>query len=367
MSTKLTFSTLNKAGTTFANRIVMSPLTRSRAIGNIPNALMAEYYAQRAEAGLIITEGTSPSRNGLGYARIPGIFTNEQVEGWKLVTKAVHDRGGKIFVQLMHTGRITHPLNLPEGGRVVAPSSVAAPGKMWTDQQGALPYPVPQELSAEGIEETKNEFVLAARNAIAAGFDGVELHSANGYLLEQFLSPHTNKRNDQYGGSVENRTRFVLEVAAAVSDVIGKEKTGIRISPYGVASYMEAYPEIDETYTYLARQLNEIGILYIHLADHSASGAPEVPVRIKQAIRREFKNVLILAGGYDLTKAENDLSTDFTDLVAFGKNFINNPDLVDRLRNGRPLNLILDASTFYTTGAKGYTDYPVFEEAALTV
>jgi N-ethylmaleimide reductase len=367
MSAKQIFAPLEKAGINLSNRIVMSPLTRSRAVGNVPNALMAEYYAQRAGAGLIITEGTSPSRNGLGYARMPGIYSKEQVAGWKLVTDAVHARGGKIFVQIMHTGRITHPLNLPEGGRVFAPSAVVAPGKMWTDQQGTLPYPIPQEFSLDGIAEAKAEFVQAARNAVEAGFDGIELHGANGYLLEQFLSPHTNKRNDQYGGSVENRARFVLEVAKEASEAIGKEKVGIRFSPYGVASYMEAYPEIDETYTYLAKELNKLGILYIHVADHSASGAPEVPVGIKHAIRREFKNVLIMAGGYDLAKAETDLTTDFTDLVAFGKNFINNPDLVNRFRQGRPLNLILDASTFYTSGAKGYIDYPVFEEATLTV
>jgi N-ethylmaleimide reductase len=367
MSSKLTFSSLQKAAVNFSNRIVMSPLTRSRAIGNIPNALMAEYYAQRAEAGLIITEGTSPSPNGLGYARMPGLFTTEQIEGWKLVTRAVHDKGGKIFVQLMHTGRVGHTLNLPPGGRVLAPSAIAAPGKMWTDQEGTLPYSAPRELTLAEIETTKNEFVQAARNAIAAGFDGVELHGANGYLLEQFLSPQTNRRKDLYGGSVENRSRFVLEVAEAVSNEIGKEKTGIRFSPYGVASYMTAYPEIDETYTHLAKELNNLGILYIHVADHSASGAPEVPVRVKQTIRREFNNVIIMAGGYDLVKAEHDLATGFTDLVAFGKNFINNPDLVDRLKEGKPLNLILDASTFYTPGAKGYTDYPVFEEAAITV
>lgn len=367
MSATRLFSTLDKAGINLSNRIVMSPLTRSRAVGNVPNALMAEYYAQRADAGLIITEGTSPSPNGLGYARMPGIYTKEQIEGWKLVTNAVHEKRGTIFIQIMHTGRIGHALNLPSGGKVFAPSAVHPAGKTWTDQQGPLPYPVPLEMTLAEIAEAKDEFIQGARNAIAAGFDGVELHGANGYLLEQFLSPHTNQRNDQYGGSVENRARFVLEVAQGVSEAIGKEKTGIRFSPYGVASDMKAYPEIDETYTYLAKELNKIGVVYIHVADHSAAGAPEVPVRIKQAIRHEFKNVLILTGGYDLAKAEHDVTANVTDLVGFGKNFINNPDLVQRFRHGRPLNLILDASTFYTSGAKGYTDYPVFEEATVTI
>ncbi|RAW01740.1 alkene reductase [Pseudochryseolinea flava] len=367
MTAKALFSSLHTGSHIFSNRIVMAPLTRSRAIENKPNLLMASYYAQRAEAGLIISEGTSPSPNGLGYPRMPGIFTQAQIDGWKLVTQAVHAKGGKIFVQLMHSGRIGHQLNLPKGAHLVAPSVVQAKGFLSTDQEGKKAYGVPRELTIEGIQNTKEEYVQAAKNAIAAGFDGVELHGANGYLLEQFLSPHTNQRSDDYGGSVENRIRFVLEVASVVADAIGKEKTGIRLSPYGVASDMHAYDEIDETYTKLAAALNEVGLLYIHIADHSASGAPAVPSQVKAAIRREFSNVIIQAGGYDVHRAEADVTSGHADLVAFGKTFINNPDLVDRLRNGKPLNLILDASTFYTSGAKGYTDYPVFEEAAVTI
>jgi N-ethylmaleimide reductase len=365
--TKAIFTNLHTGNHTFANRIVMAPLTRSRALHNIPNLLMANYYAQRADSGLIITEGTSPSPNGLGYARMPGIFNQQQVEGWKLVTQAVHDKGGKIFNQLMHSGRIGHQSNLPQGARLVAPSAVQAKGMIWTDQQQHQPYGLPVALTWEEIQHTKAEFVQAARNAIEAGFDGVELHAANGYLLEQFLSPHVNQRTDEYGGSVENRMRFVIEVTEAVADAIGRERTGVRLSPYGVASDMHAYDQIDETYTKLAAALNGIGILYLHIADHSASGAPEVPFRIKQAIRTSFNNLLIHAGGYDLKRAEEDLVSGLANLVAFGKTFINNPDLVDRLRYGKPLNLILDASTFYTPGARGYTDYPVFEEATVTI
>jgi N-ethylmaleimide reductase len=366
MSAKTTFSPLQAGSLTFSNRIVMAPMTRSRAKDNVPNALMAEYYGQRADAGLIVTEGISPSPNGLGYARIPGIFSPKQTEAWKLVTASVHARGGKIFAQLMHTGRISHALNLPHGARVVAPSAVASPDKMWTDQEGMKELPIPQELSAEEVQATKQEFIDAARNAREAGFDGVEIHAANGYLLEQFLSPHTNRRTDAYGGSVENRARFVLEVAAGISEAIGKDRTGIRLSPYGVFNDMPHYAEIDHTYAHLAEQLNALGIAYIHLVDHSAGGAPEVPQHIKQSIRGKFQNILILSGGYTQQRAEEDLSLGFADLVAFGKPFLNNPDLVDRFRHNRPLNFILDASTFYTSDAKGYTDYPVYEEASVT-
>lgn len=233
------------------NHIVMSPMTRSRAIGNVPNDLMVKYYTQRADAGLIITEGTSPSPNGLGYARIPGIFNQRQIDGWKKITDAVHQKGGKIFIQLMHTGRVSHPLNLPEGAHILAPSAIKAEGQMWTDTQQMQPQPVPIAMTAEELAETKTEYVTAAKNAIAAGFDGVELHSANGYLLEQFISPFSNIRTDNYGGSIENRTRFVVEVGNEVASAIGKEKTGIRVSPYGVFNDMPHYPEIDATYNYL--------------------------------------------------------------------------------------------------------------------
>ncbi len=347
---------------TLKNRIVMAPMTRSRAIGNIPNDLIAEYYGQRAAAGLIVTEGTSPSPNGLGYARIPGIFSQEQVDGWKKVTSAVHAKGGKIYVQLMHTGRISHVLNLPAGAEVLAPSAVAAAGQMWTDSAQMQDNPTPRALTSEELQSTKAEFVNAAKNAIEAGFDGVELHGANGYLLEQFLSPISNIRTDNYGGSIENRARFVLEVAADVAAAIGADKTGIRLSPYGVASDMPHYPEIDATYTYLATELNKLNIAYIHLVDHSAMGAPAVPVEIKQAIRAAFKNTLILAGGLTRETGEALLESGLADLVAFGRPFINNPDLVERFESNKPLSTDLQFDLFYTPGEKGYTDYPVYQE-----
>ena len=345
------------------NRMAMSPMTRCRAIGNIPNDLMAVYYGQRSGAGLIITEGTSPSPNGLGYARIPGIFSEQQVEGWKKVTSAVHEKGSKIFVQIMHTGRISHALNLPEGGRVLAPSAVKPAGQMWTDAAQMQDFPVPEAMTAEELQQTKAEYVAAAKNAIAAGFDGVELHGANGYLLEQFLSPYSNIRTDNYGGSIENRCRFVIEVATEVAAVIGKEKTGIRVSPYGVASDMPHYDQIDATYKYLAEKLNNIGIAYMHVVDHSAMGAPAVPLEIKQAIRATFKNTIILAGGFNRESAEAAIESGLGDLAAFGKPFINNPDLVERFEDNLPLSADLHFDLFYTPGEKGYTDYPVYEKA----
>jgi N-ethylmaleimide reductase len=355
------FTTYRLGHADLKNRVVMSPMTRSRAIGNIPNDLMAEYYGQRSGAGLIITEGTSPSPNGLGYSRIPGIFSKAQVDGWKKVTSVVHKKGAKIFVQFMHTGRIGHVLNLPVGARVLAPSVVKAAGQMWTDAKQMQDFPVPEAMTSTDLADTKKEFVNAAKNAIEAGFDGVELHGANGYLLEQFLSPISNIRTDLYGGSIENRCRFVLEVTAAVAEAIGKDRTGIRLSPYGVASDMPHYPEIDASYKYLSEQLNKIGISYIHLVDHSAMGSPVVPAELKKMIRENFKNTIIISGGYDLERAESDLKNGIGDLVAFGRPFINNPDLVYRFENNKPLSKDLDFSLFYTPGEKGYTDYPDYK------
>jgi N-ethylmaleimide reductase len=349
------------------NRIVMAPMTRSRAINNVPNDLIAEYYTQRASAGLIITEGTSPSPNGLGYARIPGIFSVEQINAWKKVTSAVHEKGGKIFVQLMHTGRIGHNHNLPYGARLIAPSAVAAPGEMWTDQEGMKSHPVPLAMTIEQIGEAKREFVQAAKNAMYAGFNGVELHSANGYLLEQFLSPHTNQRTDNYGGSIENRARFVLEVAQEISDAIGKEKTAIRLSPLGVFNDIQHdHSIVDDLYGYLAEELNKIGIAYVHITDHSTGSKPDVKNLVRRTIRNKFTSTIILSGGYTLESAEEAITADLGDLVSFGRPFLTNPDLVTRFQKNLPLNIKLDASTLYSADSKGYTDYPVFEEELIS-
>lgn len=361
------FTTAQLGTIKLLNHIVMAPMTRCRAIRNIPNDLMTKYYEQRSQAGLIITEGTSPAANGLGYARIPGIFNTPQTDGWKKVTAAVHGNGGRIFVQLMHCGRISHPLNMPPGTEIIAPSAVRAAGQMWTDAKQLQDFPTPKEMTPEDILLTKSAYITAARNAVTAGFDGVELHGANGYLLEEFLSPVSNIRKDNYGGSIENRCRFVIEVAGAVAEAIGKEKTGIRLSPYGVASDMPHYPEIDATYDYLSRQLNQLGIAYIHLVDHSAMGAPVVPVEIKKLIRNNFKGALIFCGGYNKESAETDIASGLADLAAFGRPFINNPDLVERLANNWPLSQDLYMDLFYTADEKGYTDYPLYQKKTIAV
>jgi N-ethylmaleimide reductase len=339
------------------NRLVMCPLTRSRATGNVPNDLMVQYYAQRASAGLIISEGTAPSPNALGYPRIPGIFSAEQVAGWKKITDAVHAGGAKMFIQFMHTGRVGHPLNLPAGAKVMGPSAVAAKGEMFTDAEGLKPHPIPHAMTAADIKSTIAEFVQAAKNAMAAGFDGVELHGANGYLLEQFIRPNSNTRTDNYGGSIENRARFALEVIDATIAAIGKDKVGIRLSPFGVFNDMPLYPEMEADYTYLAQKLNAAGLLYIHLVDHSSMGAPKVPDSMKATFRSVFKGALILSGGYDAARAESDLAAGKCDLVAVGKPFLANPDLVARWKTHAAVNAP-DMATFYTPGPKGYTDYP---------
>lgn len=366
MSSKPALTSYQLGNTELKNRIVMAPMTRSRALNNIPNDLMAEYYVQRASAGLIITEGTSPSPNGLGYARIPGIFSAEQVAGWKKVTEAVHKNDGKIFVQLMHTGRVSHSLNLPEGATVLAPSAVALPGQTWTDQQGMQPYTPALAMTSEQLVEAKREFVQAAKNAIEAGFDGIELHAANGYLLEQFLSPHTNQRTDLYGGGVENRARFVLEVVKEVSDAIGSGKTAIRLSPFGTNNDIRNYPGVDVMYGYLAEELNKLNIAYIHINDQSTGNKPEVINLVKESIRKKFSNTVIISGGHTLMSAEEAIRSGIADLVSFGRPFITNPDLVNRFHKNLPLNIKLDSGTLYSPDAKGYTDYPVFEEELLS-
>jgi N-ethylmaleimide reductase len=340
----------------------MAPMTRSRAINNIPNDLMADYYSNRAESGLIITEGVAPSPDGLGYARIPGLFNEKQVKAWKKITDAVHAKDGKIFVQLMHTGRIGHPLNLPDEGIVRGVSAVAAANtQMHTDQEGMQALPVPKELTIEEIDVLIDEFVQSAKYAIEAGFDGVELHGANGYLLDQFLNIASNHRADNYGGSPENRNRFVLEVTKAVADTIGKDKTGIRLSPYGAFNDMRVDEDTEHQYIQLAAGLKEIGIVYIHTVDHSSMGAPAVPQTVKDGVRDAFGGTIILSGGYDGTRAETELEEGKGELVAFGRPFISNPDLVKRIALRAELAQP-DFSTFYTPGEKGYTDYPILEE-----
>jgi N-ethylmaleimide reductase len=352
------FEPLPAGSLQLANRTVMSPMTRNRAVdAATPNALMAEYYGQRATAGLIITEGTSPSPNGLGYPRIPGLFNDAQVQGWKGVTEAVHAKGGRIFVQFMHTGRVTHIANLPAGAEVLGPGAEACPGEMYTDAQGMQPHSIPRAMTERDIAHAVEEYAEAARLAIKAGFDGVELHAANGYLIEQFLNANVNTRSDSYGGSIAGRNRFALDVARATVAAIGADRVGIRLSPYGVFNSTGAYPELEAQYLALTEELSTLGLLYLHVLDHSAMGAPPVPAEFKATLRRAFKGLFILAGGFDATSAENALAETRADLIAFGRPFLANPDLVERMRVGAPLNNP-DMATFYLPGPKGYTDYP---------
>ena len=345
-------------GLKLANRVVMAPMTRSRAAdANTPNALMAEYYGQRAGAGLIVTEGTSPSPNGLGYARIPGLFNAAHVAGWKAVTAAVHAKGGRIFGQLMHTGRVTHTANLPAGARVIGPVALACPGEIHTDVAGAQAHSTPEPMTEADIVATIAEYAQAARLALEAGFDGVEVHAANGYLIEQFLNANVNTRTDAWGGSIAGRNRFALEIVRACAAAIGAERVGIRLSPYGAFNSTGAFPEVEAQYEALVRELATLHLGYLHLLDHSAMGAPPVPAALKARLRTLFQGTLILAGGFDAKSAESALLAGQADLIAFGRPFIANPDLVRRMATGAAL-AAPDFGTFYTPGAKGYTDYP---------
>ncbi len=358
-TTKTLFEPYRMGAITLANRLVMNPMTRSRADATgTPQDLMAEYYGQRATAGLIVSEGIAPSANGKGYARIPGLWSDAQVQAWKPVVNAVHAKGGKIFAQLMHTGRVSHAANMAADAKIVAPSALALAGQMYTDAQGMQDHPVPQAMTEADIAQAKAEFVQAARNAIAAGFDGVELHAANGYLLEQFLSPTTNQRTDTWGGSVENRIRFVAEVARETAAAIGGDRVGIRISPYGANGGMSAYPELEETYFKLLPLLAETGLVYVHVADHVAMGAPAVPAAFKQALRKAWPRTFFIGGSFDQASGQQAVNDGLVDLVGIGRAFLANPDLVQRLQKGLPLNAP-DMGSFFTPGAMGYTDYPL--------
>jgi N-ethylmaleimide reductase len=345
--------TFEKNGLALKNHIVMAPMTRSRAIGNLPNDLMAEYYGQRSGAGLIVTEGTSPAPDGLGYARIPGVYSPAQAAGWKKTTDAVHATGSRIFLQLMHSGRIGHQDNLPAGAQLVGPSDRKATGQIFTDTRGLQEYSQPKALTTEGVRSVTDSFVKAAQRAVEAGFDGVELHAANGYLLEQFLNPNVNDRTDDSGGTLENRSRLILDIAAQTAAAIGKNKVGIRFSPYSVAGDLQPYAaeEVHQTYAYLAEQLDKLGIVYIHI-----SANPRLAERTYQEIRSRFSNTIILCNGLTPETAEAKLTEGLADLAAFGRSFLANPDFVKRIEMDAQLNQP-DMGTFYTPGAVGYTDY----------
>jgi N-ethylmaleimide reductase len=344
------------------NRIVMAPLTRNRAgAGNVPTPLNAEYYAQRASAGLIITEASQVSPQGMGYPQTPGIYSKEQVEGWRLVTDAVHERGGRIFLQLWHVGRISHPSLQPNGALPVAPSAIAPDGNAAT-YEGELPFVTPRALETQEIPDIIEQYRQGAQNALAAGFDGVEIHSANGYLLDQFLHDGSNQRTDQYGGSIENRARLLLEVTEAVTSVWGADRVGVRLSPSGTFNSMyDSNPE--PLFSYVANALDRFGLAYLHIVEPRVDGnitldrASGFPASYFRPI---FHGTIITAGGYDRDSGNAVLAAGDADLVAYGRLFIANPDLPKRFALNAPLNKP-DRSTFYGGDETGYTDYPTFE------
>lgn len=341
------------------NRVVMAPMTRCRSTSDhIPTPIMADYYAARAGAGLLITEGTSPAPDGSGYARIPGIYNEAQVSAWRDIASAVHAKNGVLALQLMHTGRVGTANNLEPGASVLAPSSVVLAGDMYTDQEGMKPHAVPRAMTENDIEKTIESFVRAARNARRAGIDFVELHGANGYLINQFLAPNTNVRSDGWGGGFTARARFALEVAKRCAAAVGSERVGIRLSPFGVFNDIAIDPQEADNYVWLASELGKLKLAYLHLVDHSSAGAPALLGNVKARMRDAFGGPFILSGGYDATRAHADLAAGRGDLIAFGKPFISNPDLVSKLERGVELTPP-DQNTFYTPGPKGYTDYAI--------
>ncbi|MDQ5897641.1 MAG: N-ethylmaleimide reductase [Pseudomonadota bacterium] len=350
MSVSPLFTPVTVGALTLPNRLVMAPMTRSRADdAGVPGELTALYYAQRASAGLIISEGVFPTAMGKGYVRTPGIETEAQVAGWRRVTDAVHAQGGRIVMQLMHAGRISHPSLLPAGALPVAPSAIQPKGQTWTDQ-GLQDMVTPHALSTDEIAQVVADYRAATRRALAAGFDGVELHAASGYLPEQFLSSGSNQRTDAYGGSVANRARFVLEVLAAMVAEAGAGRVGMKIAPeMGYNDISDAAPQ--ETYVHLVEQIAPLNLAYLQVALFGT------PVDYHALLRPRFKGAYLVGGGLDQTRAEALITRRQADATVFGSAFLANPDLPERFRRGAPLN-VPDKATFFAPGAQGYTDYP---------
>ena len=359
-ATKL-FEPYKLGSLTLPNRLVMAPLTRNRALaGLVPNPLAVEYYGQRASAGLLVSEATQVSQQGQGYQDTPGIYSKEQVAGWRKVTDRVHERGGRIFLQLWHVGRISH-VSLQENNQApVAPSAIRAKGKTFVGGTFA-DVSEPRELALDEIPGIIESFRKGAANALAAGFDGVEVHGANGYLLEQFAKDGTNKRSDAYGGSIENRAKLMLEVAKVVAAEAGPERTGIRISPVTPANDIsDSNPQ--PLYDYIVDQLDGLKLVYIHVVEGATGGPRDIAPFDYGSLRKRFSGAYIANNGYDFELANKVLAANEADLIAFGKPFLANPDLVERLKTGAPLNE-WDKATFYGGGAKGYTDYPVLGDS----
>ncbi|WP_053268273.1 alkene reductase [Pseudomonas chlororaphis] len=356
MTNKSLFEPYALGALELSNRIVMAPLTRNRAgAGLVPSEHAATYYSQRASAGLLITEATQISAQAQGYQDTPGLYTQEQIEGWRKVTDAVHAKGGRIFVQLWHVGRVSHVDLQPDGAAPVAPSAIRAETKVFVNN-GFADTSVPRALALEELPGIVEDFRKAAANAIAAGFDGVEIHGANGYLLEQFIKDGANTRSDAYGGSIENRARLLLEVTAAVVAEIGPERTAVRISPVSPANGISG-SDPQPQYDYIAEQLSALGIVYLHVVEGATGGPRDVAPFDFDALRSRFKQTYLANNGYDVDLASDRLRQGKADLFAFGRPFISNPDLVERLEKGAPL-AAPNPATIYGGGAAGYIDYP---------
>ncbi len=357
------FDKFNLRNTVLENRIVMAPMTRTRSKNGIMTEMNAEYYKQRASVGLIITEGTSISDTAMGYLYVPGLYNAAQTESWKQVTHAVHTAGGKIFTQLWHVGRVSHISNQPNHFQPIAPSAILAKDSTaWGIEngiEGRVQVSEPRALVTAEIAEIIDDYVKAAQNSMKAGFDGIEIHAANGYLIDQFLNPDTNLRTDQYGGSIENRSRFVLEVIDRIADAIGADKIGIRFSPYGTQHDMSIFEGIAEVYKYLALEIAKRGIAYIHL--HDQEDLYDKHFDFIKKFRGWYDGNLIFAGFLTKEKANYLVEENIVDLVAFGRPLISNPDLVHRLKNNHPLTPA-DRETFYGFSATGYIDYKTFDE-----
>ena len=355
--TNPTLHTPHRLGTLeLPNRLVMAPMTRNRAgAGHVPTELMARYYEQRASAGLLLTEATQVAAEGVGYPNTPGIYSSEQVEGWKRVTDRVHASGGRIFLQLWHVGRISHPLFQPDGKLPIAPSAIPPAGEIYTPE-GMKPYVAPRGLDTSEIAAIVEQYARGARHARDAGFDGVELHGANGYLVDQFLRDGTNHRTDEYGGSIENRARFLIEVVQALITAWAPDRVGVRLSPSGTFNDMKDSAPL-ETFGYAVSQLDELGIAYVHLVEGSDADVRHGgTVVLTSELRPRFSRTLIVNGDYDRERGDAVIQEGTADLVSFGRLFLANPDLPHRLKTGAPLNTP-DADTFYGGNEKGYVDY----------
>ncbi len=364
------FETVSLKGLELHNRVVMAPMTRARTSqpGNIPNDIMSDYYRQRASAGLIISEATQISDDSQGYSFTPGVYTDEQVNGWQSVTKAVHAQGAAMFCQLWHVGRVSHPV-FQKGALPMAPSALApVETQVWiSDGQGngrMVDCVQPREMTEHDIARVVQDFAYAAERAIAAGFDGIEIHGGNGYLIDQFLRTNSNHRTDRYGGSRDNRLRFLLEVVGAVIEAIGADKVGVRLAPFITFKDMNC-PDIVATILDASARLQQLDIAYLHLSEADWDDAPVIPDRFRIALRERFTNTIIVAGRYTQQRADDILNRGFADLVAFGRPFVANPDLVRRLKHGYPL-ADLDGATLFGGNETGYSDYPEYIENSMT-